>query len=202
MFFYRVRVDSQVYVVSPRKGTDITSHQSQGWVDVSSAETRNQVPASPYACSPVIPFVSSISTCPYPIPGLDRIRLHAAHALLGGVGWQPVFLGHDECFCQRALDTEGSPGIDRQAAAFACPVLTCFRVIYSPTYHAGQVSVQPVFSVFTQGWRVPSGEAPIQKIHLLVYSIGPDGLGSLSAVETDVLLDTTVNYYKVRYCQC
>ena len=43
MFFYRVRVDSQVYVVSPRKGTDITSHQSQGWVDVSSAETRNQV---------------------------------------------------------------------------------------------------------------------------------------------------------------
>ena len=53
MFFYRVRVDSQVYVVSPLMGTDIISHQpegrvdvssrAEGWVNVSSAETRNQV---------------------------------------------------------------------------------------------------------------------------------------------------------------
>ena len=61
------------------------------------------------------------------------------------------------------------------------------------------MSVQPIFSIFTQGWRVPTGEAPIQKIRLLVYSIGISGSG-LGANENDVLVDYTVHYYKVPNC--
>ena len=113
MFFYRVRVDSQVYVVSPRKGTDITSYQSEGWVDVSSAETRNQVRSG--AC-----FILYSDPRSHPKQGLDCIRLHAAHALLGGAGWQSLLLGHDERVCQRALDTEGSFKVSPNVTLATC----------------------------------------------------------------------------------
>jgi len=137
MFFYRVRVDSQVYVVSPRKGTDITSYQSAGWKDVSSAETRNQA-------SIVFDFTPPT---------------HCS-----------VVTDGSRCFW--GMMNVSANGLWTQ-----------------------KVSVQPIFSIFAQGWRVPTGEAPIQKIRLLVYSIGISGSG-LGANENDVLVDYTVNYYK------